>query len=244
MKLFIICFYGFLGVGKIFLGCFIVVLLKCKYVCMLLGGVYDEVEICGYCKIYIGVMLGCIIKSLIKVEFFNLVIILDEIDKLGSDYCGDFSFVMLEVFDFEQNNIFYDNYLDVDYDLFKVMFIVMVNNLSIIFFVLLDCMELIEVSGYIIEEKVEIVCWYFVFKELEVNGIKKEYVKFFKVVLECIVENYICESGVCEFEKKINKVMCKIVLEFVCDGYEVMYEIKFVDVCKYLGMLEYSCDKY
>lgn len=134
---------------------------------------------------------------------------MDEIDKLGSDHRGDPSSAMLEVLDPEQNNTFHDNYLDVDYDLSKVMFIATANNLSTIPPALLDRMELIEVSGYITEEKVEIARRHLVPKELEANGIKKEYVKFSKAALECIVENYTRESGVRELEKKINKVMRK-----------------------------------
>lgn len=169
---------------------------------------------------------------------------MDEIDKLGSDHRGDPSSAMLEVLDPEQNNTFHDNYLDVDYDLSKVMFIATANNLSTIPPALLDRMELIEVSGYITEEKVEIARRHLVPKELEANGIKKEYVKFSKAALECIVENYTRESGVRELEKKINKVMRKIALEFARDGYEVMHEIKPADVRKYLGTPKYSRDKY
>lgn len=244
MKSPIICLYGPPGVGKTSLGRSIAASLKRKYVRMSLGGVHDEAEIRGHRKTYIGAMPGRIIKSLIKAESSNPVIILDEIDKLGSDHRGDPSSAMLEVLDPEQNNTFHDNYLDVDYDLSKVMFIATANNLSTIPPALLDRMELIEVSGYITEEKVEIARRHLVPKELEANGIKKEYVKFSKAALECIVENYTRESGVRELEKKINKVMRKIALEFVRDGYEVMHEIKPADVRKYLGTPEYSRDKY
>ena len=244
MKSPIICLYGPPGVGKTSLGRSIAASLKRKYVRMSLGGVHDEAEIRGHRKTYIGAMPGRIIKSLIKAESSNPVIILDEIDKLGSDHRGDPSSAMLEVLDPEQNNTFHDNYLDVDYDLSKVMFIATANNLSTIPPALLDRMELIEVSGYITEEKVEIARRHLVPKELEANGIKKEYVKFSKAALECIVENYTRESGVRELEKKINKVMRKIALEFARDGYEVMHEIKPADVRKYLGTPEYSRDKY
>ena len=244
MKSPIICLYGPPGVGKTSLGRSIAASLKRKYVRMSLGGVHDEAEIRGHRKTYIGAMPGRIIKSLIKAESSNPVIILDEIDKLGSDHRGDPSSAMLEVLDPEQNNTFHDNYLDVDYDLSKVMFIATANNLSTIPPALLDRMELIEVSGYITEEKVEIARRHLVPKELEANGIKKEYVKFSKAALECIVENYTRESGVRELEKKINKVMRKIALEFARDGYEVMHEIRPADVRKYLGTPEYSRDKY
>ncbi len=244
MKSPIICLYGPPGVGKTSLGRSIAAALKRKYVRMSLGGVHDEAEIRGHRKTYIGAMPGRIVKSLIKAEASNPVIILDEIDKLGSDHRGDPSSAMLEVLDPEQNHSFHDNYLDVDYDLSKVMFIATANNLGTIPPALLDRMELIEVSGYITEEKVEIARKHLVPKELENNGLKKEYVKFSKSALEFIIENYTRESGVRELEKKISKVMRKIALEFARDGYELTHDIKPADVRKYLGAPEYSRDKY
>ena len=244
MKSPIVCLYGPPGVGKTSLGRSIAAALKRKYVRMSLGGVHDEAEIRGHRKTYIGAMPGRIVKSLIKAEASNPVIILDEIDKLGSDHRGDPSSAMLEVLDPEQNHTFHDNYLDVDYDLSKVMFIATANNLGTIPPALLDRMELIEVSGYITEEKVEIARRHLVPKELENNGLKKEYVKFSKQALEYIVENYTRESGVRELEKKINKVMRKIALEFARDGYELIHDIKPADVRRYLGAPEYSRDKY
>lgn len=244
MKSPIVCLYGPPGVGKTSLGRSIAAALKRKYVRMSLGGVHDEAEIRGHRKTYIGAMPGRIVKSLIKAEASNPVIILDEIDKLGSDHRGDPSSAMLEVLDPEQNHSFHDNYLDVDYDLSKVMFIATANNLGSIPPALLDRMELIEVSGYITEEKVEIARRHLVPKELSNNGLKKEYVKFSKAALEYIVENYTRESGVRELEKKINKVMRKIALEFARDGYELIHDIKPADVRKYLGAPEYSRDKY
>lgn len=244
MKSPIVCLYGPPGVGKTSLGRSIAAALKRKYVRMSLGGVHDEAEIRGHRKTYIGAMPGRIVKSLIKAESSNPVIILDEIDKLGSDHRGDPSSAMLEVLDPEQNHSFHDNYLDVDYDLSKVMFIATANNLGTIPPALLDRMELIEVSGYITEEKVEIARRHLVPKELENNGLKKEYVKISKSALEYIIENYTRESGVRELEKKINKVMRKIALEFARDGYELTHDIKPADVRKYLGAPEYSRDKY
>jgi ATP-dependent Lon protease len=226
------------------LGRSIAAALKRKYVRMSLGGVHDEAEIRGHRKTYIGAMPGRIVKSLIKAEASNPVIILDEIDKLGSDHRGDPSSAMLEVLDPEQNHTFHDNYLDVDYDLSKVMFIATANNLGTIPPALLDRMELIEVSGYITEEKVEIARRHLVPKELENNGLKKEYVKFSKQALEYIVENYTRESGVRELEKKINKVMRKIALTFAREGVEMVHDIKPADVRTYLGAPEYSRDKY
>ena len=244
MKSPIVCLYGPPGVGKTSLGRSIAAALKRKYVRMSLGGVHDEAEIRGHRKTYIGAMPGRIVKSLIKAEASNPVIILDEIDKLGSDHRGDPSSAMLEVLDPEQNHSFHDNYLDVDYDLSKVMFIATANNLGTIPPALLDRMELIEVSGYITEEKVEIARRHLVPKELENNGLRKEYVKFSKPALEYIIENYTRESGVRELEKKINKVMRKIALKSARDGYQLLHDIKPADVRDYLGAPEYSRDKY
>lgn len=245
MKSPIICLYGPPGVGKTSLGRSIATALKRKYIRMSLGGVHDEAEIRGHRKTYIGAMPGRLIKSLIKAETSNPVIILDEIDKLGSDHRGDPSSAMLEVLDPEQNNSFHDNYLDVDYDLSKVMFIATANNLGTIPSPLLDRMELIEVSGYITEEKVEIARRHLIPKELDNNGLSKEQIKFSKPAIEHIIENYTRESGVRELEKKISKIMRKIALIAARDGIEELtYEIKPADVKKYLGQPEYSRDKY
>lgn len=240
----IICLYGPPGVGKTSLGRSIAASLKRKYVRMSLGGVHDEAEIRGHRKTYIGAMPGRIIKSLIKAETSNPVVILDEIDKLGRDRQGDPSSAMLEVLDPEQNNTFHDNYIDIDYDLSKVMFIATANNLSTIPTPLLDRMELIEVSGYITEEKIEIARRHLIPKEMETNGLKKEHVKFTKAAIEYIIENYTRESGVRELEKKINKVMRKIALEIASDKFTEQHELKPSDIPNYLGTPEYSRDKY
>ena len=240
----IICLFGPPGVGKTSLGRSIASSLKRQYVRMSLGGVHDEAEIRGHRKTYIGAMPGRIIKSLIKAKSSNPVIILDEIDKLGSDQRGDPSSAMLEVLDPEQNNSFHDNYIDMDYDLSKVMFIATANNLSTIPTPLLDRMELIEVSGYITEEKIEIARRHLIPKELEANGLKKEHVKFSKAAIEYIIENYTRESGVRELEKKISKVMRKIALEIASDKFEGTHELKPNDIKTYLGVPEYSRDKY
>lgn len=244
MKSPIICLYGPPGVGKTSLGRSIATALKRKYVRMSLGGVHDEAEIRGHRKTYIGAMPGRIIKSLIKAESSNPLIILDEIDKIGNDVHGDPASAMLEVLDPEQNNTFHDNYLDVDYDLSRVMFIATANNLATIPPALLDRMELIEMSGYITEEKVEIARRHLIPKELENNGLSKKFVKFSKAAVEYIVENYTRESGVRELEKKINKIMRKIALEFAREGNESVHEIKPEDVQTYLGTPDYSRDKY
>ena len=244
MKSPIICLYGPLGVGKTSLGRSIATALKRKYIRMSLGGVHDEAEIRGHRKTYIGAMPGRIIKSLIKAETSNPVIILDEIDKLGSDQHGDPSSALLEVLDPEQNNSFHDNYVDIDYDLSKVMFIATANNIGAIPPPLLDRMELIEVSGYITEEKIEIARRHLIPKELENNGLTKDNVKFTPSAIEYIIENYTRESGVRELEKKISKVMRKIALEIASDKFTERHDLKPTDIKQYLGMPPYSRDKY
>lgn len=244
MKSPIICLYGPPGVGKTSLGRSIATSLKRKYIRMSLGGVHDEAEIRGHRKTYIGAMPGRIIKSLIKAESSNPVIILDEIDKLGSDQHGDPSSALLEVLDPEQNNSFHDNYVDIDYDLSKVMFIATANNIGAIPPPLLDRMELIEVSGYITEEKIEIARRHLIPKELENNGLTKDNVKFTPSAIEYIIENYTRESGVRELEKKISKVMRKIALEIASDKFTERHDLKPADIKQYLGMPPYSRDKY
>ena len=244
MKSPIICLYGPPGVGKTSLGRSIATSLKRKYIRMSLGGVHDEAEIRGHRKTYIGAMPGRIIKSLIKAETSNPVIILDEIDKLGSDQHGDPSSALLEVLDPEQNNSFHDNYVDIDYDLSKVMFIATANNIGAIPPPLLDRMELIEVSGYITEEKIEIARRHLIPKELENNGLTKDNVKFTPSAIEYIIENYTRESGVRELEKKISKVMRKIALEIASDKFTERHDLKPADIKQYLGMPPYSRDKY
>ena len=240
----IICLFGPPGVGKTSLGRSIASALNRKYIRMSLGGVHDEAEIRGHRKTYIGAMPGRIIKSLMKAKSSNPVIILDEIDKLGSDQRGDPSSAMLEVLDPEQNNSFHDNYIDMDYDLSKVMFIATANNLGTIPTPLLDRMELIEVSGYITEEKIEISRRHLIPKELEANGLKKEHLKFSKAAIEYIIENYTRESGVRELEKKISKVMRKVALEIASDKFTETHELKPTDIQTFLGVPEYSRDKY
>lgn len=244
MKSPIICLYGPPGVGKTSLGRSIATSLKRKYIRMSLGGVHDEAEIRGHRKTYIGAMPGRIIKSLIKAETSNPVIILDEIDKLGSDHHGDPSSALLEVLDPEQNNSFHDNYVDIDYDLSKVMFIATANNIGAIPPPLLDRMELIEVSGYITEEKIEIARRHLIPKELENNGLTKDNVKFTPSAIEYIIENYTRESGVRELEKKISKVMRKIALEIASDKFTERHDLKPADIKQYLGIPPYSRDKY
>lgn len=244
MKSPIICLYGPPGVGKTSLGKSIASSLKRKYVRMSLGGVHDEAEIRGHRKTYIGAMPGRIIKSLIKAGASNPVFILDEIDKVSSDRQGDPSSALLEVLDPEQNTSFHDNFLDVDYDLSKVLFIATANNLNTIPAPLLDRMELIEVSGYITEEKIEIARKHLVPKELEANGLKKTDLKFSKETLEAIIESYTRESGVRELEKKIGKVLRKSARQYATDGFFCRTEIKPANLYELLGAPEYTRDKY
>ncbi|MCD8030161.1 MAG: endopeptidase La [Bacteroides sp.] len=244
MKSPIICLYGPPGVGKTSLGKSIAASLKRNYIRMSLGGVHDEAEIRGHRKTYIGAMPGRIVKSLIKAGSSNPVFILDEIDKVSSDRQGDPSSALLEVLDPEQNTAFHDNYLDVDYDLSKVMFIATANNLNTIPAPLLDRMELIEVSGYITEEKIEIARRHLVPKELEANGMKKTDIKFPKNTLEMIIECYTRESGVRDLEKKIGKILRKSARQYATDGYFAKTEIKPTDLYEFLGAPEYNRDKY
>ena len=244
MKSPIICLYGPPGVGKTSLGKSIAAALKRKYIRMSLGGVHDEAEIRGHRKTYIGAMPGRIIKSLVKAGSSNPVFILDEIDKVSADRQGDPSSALLEVLDPEQNTAFHDNFLDVDYDLSRVMFIATANNLNTIPGPLLDRMELIEVSGYITEEKVEIARKHLVPKELEANGMKKTDIKIPKDTLEAIIESYTRESGVRELEKKIGKILRKSARQYATDGYFAKTEIKPADLYDFLGAPEYTRDKY
>ncbi|MBR4379991.1 MAG: endopeptidase La [Bacteroidaceae bacterium] len=244
MKSPIICLYGPPGVGKTSLGKSIASALKRKYIRMSLGGVHDEAEIRGHRKTYIGAMPGRIIKGIIKAGSSNPVIVLDEVDKLGIDVHGDPSSALLEVLDPEQNGTFHDNYLDVDYDLSKVMFIATANNLQNIPQPLLDRMELIELSGYLTEEKIEIARKHLVPKQLDANGMKKGDVKFPKATIEAIIEDYTRESGVRELEKKIGKVLRKMALQYAKDGVLEKTEVKPADLRNYLGVQEYSRDKY
>ena len=240
----IICLYGPPGVGKTSLGRSIAAALKRKYIRMSLGGVHDEAEIRGHRKTYIGAMPGRILKGLIKAGSSNPVFILDEIDKISSDRQGDPASALLEVLDPEQNNTFHDNYLDLDYDLSKVMFIATANNIGTIPAPLLDRMELIEVSGYILEEKVEIARKHLIPKAIVANGLEDVNLRFTRQAIEKIIGSYTRESGVRELEKKINKIMRKQA-RFVAEDGQVHDEvIKPGNVPFYLGKEEYFNDKY
>ena len=241
----ILCLYGPPGVGKTSLGKSIASALKRKYVRISLGGLHDEAEIRGHRKTYIGAMPGRIIKSLIKAGSSNPVFILDEIDKISQmTNNGDPSSALLEVLDPEQNSAFHDNFLDMDYDLSKVMFIATANNLSSIPAPLLDRMELIEVSGYITEEKTEIARRHLIPKETEAMGIPKNSIKIQKSAIETIIESYTRESGVRELDKKIGKLLRKLAKSYATTGSFSHTDIKANNVRELLGTPEYSRDSY
>ncbi|MCR5313897.1 MAG: endopeptidase La [Bacteroidaceae bacterium] len=241
----IICLYGPPGVGKTSLGKSIAKAMKRNYVRVSLGGIHDESEIRGHRRTYIGAMPGRIIKSLAKAESSNPVFILDEIDKITQQTVnGDPSSALLEVLDPEQNETFHDNYLDLDYDLSKVMFIATANNISSIPAPLLDRMELIEVSGYLTEEKVEIAKRHLMPKNLENLGMDNLGIKISKSATEKIIEDYTRESGVRTLDKQINKLLRKIALEYARTEQTPDHDISVEDVKKYLGPEPYNRDKY
>ncbi len=243
MKAPIICLVGPPGVGKTSLGKSIAKALGRKFIRMSLGGLHDESEIRGHRKTYIGAMPGRIVKSIKKAGSSNPVFILDEIDKIGKDFRGDPSSALLEVLDPEQNTTFQDNYIEVDYDLSKVLFIATSNSLSTIQPALLDRMEIIEISGYSIEEKVEIARKHLVKKQRIEHGLKAEHVKINKGILEGIIKGYTKESGVRSLDRKIASVMRGIAKRVAMEeDYNISVTIE--DLKTYLGPSRFDNDQY
>lgn len=239
----ILCLYGPPGVGKTSLGKSIADALGRKYARISLGGLHDEAEIRGHRRTYIGAMPGRIISALSKCGTGNPVFVLDEIDKIGKDFKGDPSTALLEVLDPEQNSKFHDNYVDFDYDLSKVLFIATANSLSEISRPLLDRMEIIEIGGYILEEKIEIARRHLVPKSLIETGFGKDEIKFTKDALRLIVERYTRESGVRQLEKKISKVLRKIA-RLKASGKEFPKKIDAKTARELLGKEEVNPDSY
>jgi len=243
MKSPILCLVGPPGVGKTSLGRSIASALNRKYVRMSLGGLHDEAEIRGHRKTYIGAMPGRIIQSLKKARSSNPVFVLDEIDKVGRDVHGDPASALLEVLDPEQNNSFHDNYLELDYDLSRVMFIATANTTASIHPALLDRMELIDVSGYIVEEKIEIARRHLIPKQLENHGITRSQITFPKRSLEHLIEFYSRESGVRQLDKLIAKLLRNFA-KSIAFGEVEKKNLSIPDIQKVLGPPKYMKDKY
>lgn len=243
MKAPILCLYGPPGVGKTSLGRSIARALDRKYIRMSLGGLRDEAEIRGHRKTYIGAMPGRILQNIKKAKSSNPVFILDEIDKVSSDFHGDPASALLEVLDPEQNFEFHDNYVELEFDLSKVMFIATANTLNTIAPPLRDRLELIDVSGYIVEEKVEIAKRHLIPKQLENHGISTEDLKFPKEIVEHIIQNYTRESGVRELDKKIAKVVRRIARK-VAFGESYNKTLTKDDIRELLGVVQYSKETY
>ena len=242
MKSPILCLYGPPGVGKTSLGKSVAEALGRKYVRMSLGGVRDEAEIRGHRKTYIGAMPGRVVQNIKKASSSNPVFVLDEVDKLGNSHQGDPSSALLEVLDPEQNETFYDNFLELDYDLSKILFIATANSLSTIQPALRDRMEIIEINGYTVEEKIEIANKHLLPKLLKNHGLKKTDLKLSKSIIEKIITDYTRESGVRSLEKKIAKVVRNRAKQVVMEE-ELAEQITLEDLTKILGP-GHSKDKY
>ena len=239
----ILCLVGPPGVGKTSLGKSVAKALGREYIRMSLGGMRDEAEIRGHRKTYIGAMPGRILQNLKKVKSANPVFMLDEIDKLGRDAHGDPSSALLEVLDPEQNNSFHDNFVELDFDLSKVLFIATANTISSIHPALLDRMELIDISGYVIQEKTEIAKRHLIPKSIADHGLKKENISLTKKNLEFLVENYTRESGVRQLDKTLAKVS-RVIAKKVALEEEYNTNLSQEQIIEILGKPRYSRDKY
>ena len=243
MKSPILCFVGPPGIGKTSLGKSIANAIARKYVRVSLGGLHDESEIRGHRKTYIGAMPGRILQSIRKTKSSNPVMILDEIDKVGNDFRGDPSSALLEVLDPEQNNNFYDNYLELEYDLSKVLFIATANNLQNISPALRDRLEIIDLSGYAIEEKTEIAKRHLLPKQKEAHGLKDVNFKISDAVLEKIITDYTRESGVRDLDRQLASIMRNLAKQYAIKG-KLKPTISAGDVTKILGKSRYSNEMY
>ncbi|MFS8082048.1 MAG: endopeptidase La, partial [Ginsengibacter sp.] len=243
MKSPILCFVGPPGIGKTSLGKSIANAINRKYVRVSLGGLHDESEIRGHRKTYIGAMPGRILQSIRKAKSGNPVMILDEIDKVGTDFRGDPASALLEVLDPEQNNNFYDNYLELEYDLSKVLFIATANSLQTIQPALRDRLEIIDLSGYAIEEKIEIAKRHLVPKQKEAHGLKNVSFKISDAVLEKIIADFTRESGVRELDRQLASVMRKLARDFAEKG-KLKPTVSLRDVEKILGKSRYNNEMY
>jgi len=243
MKSPILCFVGPPGIGKTSLGKSIANAINRKYVRVSLGGLHDESEIRGHRKTYIGAMPGRILQSIRKIKSSNPVMILDEIDKVGTDFRGDPSSALLEVLDPEQNNNFYDNYLETEYDLSKVLFIATANNLQNIQPALRDRLEIIDLSGYAIEEKIEIAKRHLLPKQKEAHGLKDVSFKMSDAVLEKIIADFTRESGVRELDRQLASIMRKLARDYAEKG-KLKPTVSINDVERILGKSRYSNEMY
>lgn len=239
----ILCLYGPPGVGKTSLGKSVAEALGRKYARVSLGGLHDEAEIRGHRRTYIGALPGRIVDSIKKCGTSNPVFVLDEIDKIGADYKGDPTAALLEVLDPEQNNNFHDNYLDVDFDLSKVLFIATANSLDSVPRPLLDRMELIEMTGYLQEEKAEIAKRHLIPKELANHGLKPSQLKFKKEILARIIDDYTRESGVRSLERQIATI-CRKVDTKLALGEDYNTTVTLEDLRTYLGQARFSRDAW